>query len=96
MAAPELETIRTTIRENYLADEGAALQRLAAMSNLSEERRQAISGQAAELVRSVRASGGRYLMESFLAEYGLSTQEGVALMCLAEALLRVPDDETVD
>jgi RHH-type proline utilization regulon transcriptional repressor/proline dehydrogenase/delta 1-pyrroline-5-carboxylate dehydrogenase len=35
-------------------------------------------------------------MESFLAEYGLSTDEGVALMCLAEALLRVPDDETVD
>jgi RHH-type proline utilization regulon transcriptional repressor/proline dehydrogenase/delta 1-pyrroline-5-carboxylate dehydrogenase len=36
------------------------------------------------------------LMEVFLAEYGLSTEEGVALMCLAEALLRVPDAETVD
>jgi RHH-type proline utilization regulon transcriptional repressor/proline dehydrogenase/delta 1-pyrroline-5-carboxylate dehydrogenase len=35
-------------------------------------------------------------MEVFLAEYGLSTDEGVALMCLAEALLRVPDAETVD
>jgi RHH-type proline utilization regulon transcriptional repressor/proline dehydrogenase/delta 1-pyrroline-5-carboxylate dehydrogenase len=35
-------------------------------------------------------------MEVFLAEYGLSTEEGVALMCLAEALLRVPDAETVD
>ena len=32
----------------------------------------------------------------FLAEYGLSTDEGVALMCLAEALLRVPDAETID
>ena len=35
-------------------------------------------------------------MELMLAEYGLSTDEGVALMCLAEALLRVPDTETVD
>jgi RHH-type proline utilization regulon transcriptional repressor/proline dehydrogenase/delta 1-pyrroline-5-carboxylate dehydrogenase len=35
-------------------------------------------------------------MEVFLAEYGLSTEEGVALMCLAEALLRVPDADTVD
>ena len=35
-------------------------------------------------------------MEAFLAEYGLSTDEGVGLMCLAEALLRVPDAETID
>ena len=35
-------------------------------------------------------------MEVFLAEYGLSTEEGIALMCLAEALLRVPDAETID
>ena len=35
-------------------------------------------------------------MEVFLAEYGLSTDEGIALMCLAEALLRVPDAETMD
>ncbi|WP_394699173.1 hypothetical protein [uncultured Cohaesibacter sp.] len=36
------------------------------------------------------------MMENFLAEYGLSTREGVALMCLAEALLRVPDADTID
>ena len=35
-------------------------------------------------------------MEAFLAEYGLSSDEGVGLMCLAEALLRVPDAETID
>ena len=35
-------------------------------------------------------------MEVFLSAYGLSTKEGVALMCLAEALLRVPDTETMD
>lgn len=96
MAVSKIGKIRTAIRENNLADEGAALGRLAKLADLLAEQRQAISAQAADLVRSVRSSGGRYLMESFLAEYGLSTQEGVALMCLAEALLRVPDDETVD
>ena len=35
-------------------------------------------------------------MEDFLAEYSLSTDEGVALMCLSEALLRVPDAPTID
>jgi RHH-type proline utilization regulon transcriptional repressor/proline dehydrogenase/delta 1-pyrroline-5-carboxylate dehydrogenase len=44
----------------------------------------------------MRADTRPGLMEVFLAEYGLSTEEGVALMCLAEALLRVPDAETVD
>src|SRR5690606_9661124 len=48
------------------------------------------------LVRQVRASSSRHFMEEFLSEYGLSTTEGVALMCLAEALLRVPDTATVD
>ena len=50
----------------------------------------------ADLVRRIRASAKPGLMEVFLAEYGLSTDEGIALMCLAEALLRVPDAETMD
>jgi len=96
MTAPDLNAIRTTIRENNLVDEAMALQRLRDIADLTDERRKRISAHGAELIRAVRASGGRYLMESFLAEYGLSTQEGVALMCLAEALLRVPDEETMD
>ena len=58
--------------------------------------RAAICDRAAELVRGVRGATEPGLMESFLAEYGLSTREGVALMCLAEALLRVPDAGTID
>ncbi len=58
--------------------------------------RQKIHRDAAELVRQVRASGQHSLMERFLTEYGLSTTEGVGLMCLAEALLRVPDADTID
>ena len=72
------------------------MQRLIALADLSSEDRGRISANAADLVRAVRASSDMHMMEAFLSEYGLSTQEGVALMCLAEALLRVPDAETMD
>ncbi len=56
----------------------------------------AISSRAETLVADLRREGRPGLMEVFLEEYGLSTDEGVALMCLAEALLRVPDADTID
>ena len=50
-----------------------------------------------ELVEIARSRGRKKgMMESFLEEFGLSNSEGLALMCLAEALLRVPDAETRD
>ena len=61
-----------------------------------DDLRTRISKNAAALVRDIRQEDRPSLMESFLAEYGLSTDEGVALMCLAEALLRVPDATTMD
>jgi len=91
-----LASIRNEIRANYLPDEGKALDRLVATAALGNAERAAISKRAADLVRSVRASSDPRLMEVFLSAYGLSTKEGVALMCLAEALLRVPDTETMD
>ncbi len=93
---PALDTIRRQIRANYLPDEGGAVARLAVATELSAEDRQSISKRAAGLVRAVRGSSDPRLMEVFLSSYGLSTREGVALMCLAEALLRVPDTETMD
>jgi RHH-type proline utilization regulon transcriptional repressor/proline dehydrogenase/delta 1-pyrroline-5-carboxylate dehydrogenase len=52
---------------------------------------------ALELAKRVRATPPPPLSaESFLRHYGLSTREGVALMCVAEALLRIPDPETAD
>ncbi len=48
------------------------------------------------LVEKVRAGLSTGMLESFLSEYSLSTTEGIALMCLAEALLRVPDTATAD
>src|SRR5690606_17638440 len=91
-----LDHIRHCIRDNYLADEAEVLARLVAQANLTAEERAAISRRGAELVRAVRNQTKPELMEVFLAEYGLSTREGVALMCLAEALLRVPDADTID
>jgi len=76
--------------------EAAVVAQLVAQSGLDDAARQAIVKRAADLVRAIRSAAKPGLMEVFLAEYGLSTDEGVALMCLAEALLRVPDASTVD
>ncbi|MDT8345061.1 MAG: bifunctional proline dehydrogenase/L-glutamate gamma-semialdehyde dehydrogenase PutA, partial [Thermohalobaculum sp.] len=92
----DLDAIRSAMRADILPDEGAVVRRLIATAALAAQDRAAISAEAAGLVRQVRAASDPGLMQSFLAEYGLSTREGVALMCLAEALLRVPDAETID
>lgn len=96
MAKLTLEGIRNSIRKNYLPDEKKTVERLISQADLSLDVRRNISAKAANLVRSVRGAGNPQLMEAFLSEYGLSTGEGVALMCLAEALLRVPDADTMD
>ncbi|MBL4876605.1 MAG: bifunctional proline dehydrogenase/L-glutamate gamma-semialdehyde dehydrogenase PutA [Cohaesibacteraceae bacterium] len=92
----KLDEIRETIREFYLANETENVKSLVTGASLDKETRDRISHNAVTLINRVRTSTSPGMMESFLAEYGLSTQEGVALMCLAEALLRVPDAETID
>lgn len=87
---------RQIIRDQYYADEAALVKSLITSASLDKSARQKISDSAAALVDAVRTRSDPSMMESFLAEFGLSTGEGVALMCLAEALLRVPDSETVD
>ncbi|MBN9887747.1 bifunctional proline dehydrogenase/L-glutamate gamma-semialdehyde dehydrogenase PutA [Salipiger abyssi] len=88
--------LREQIDLNTYADEAATVARLREQAALSTGDRAAIGNRAAGLVRDIRGSSRPGLMEVFLAEYGLSTDEGIALMCLAEALLRVPDAETID
>ncbi|MEL6452341.1 MAG: bifunctional proline dehydrogenase/L-glutamate gamma-semialdehyde dehydrogenase PutA [Pseudomonadota bacterium] len=78
------------------ADPDTTLTGLIETAALGREDRAQISAQAAQLVTAIRTHAAPGLMETFLAEYGLSTDEGVALMCLAEALLRVPDAGTID
>jgi len=84
------------MRATTLADEHTLIETLAAATGLDDTDRSRIADTAAGFVRAVRGSGQVGIMERFLAEYGLSTKEGVALMCLAEAMLRVPDTTTVD
>ena len=84
------------IDAHTLAPEAPLLAALTATAALSPADRAAIAAHAADLVRQIRAASHPGLMEVFLAEYGLSTDEGIALMCLAEALLRVPDEDTMD
>ncbi len=82
--------------QSTYAPEAAVLAQMTDAASLSPGNRHAIVRRAAEIVRDIRSRGTPGLMEVFLAEYGLSTDEGIALMCLAEALLRVPDARTID
>src|SRR5262244_3484713 len=75
-------------------DMAAAILQAAPLPPETEAR---IDARAAALVRAIRTHAGRLGgVEDFLHEYALSTKEGLALMVLAEALLRVPDNATAD
>ncbi len=70
---------------------------LLAEAGLGQAREAAIDARATSLIDAIRASGGGLGgVEDVLREYSLSTREGLALMVLAEALLRVPDAATAD
>jgi RHH-type proline utilization regulon transcriptional repressor/proline dehydrogenase/delta 1-pyrroline-5-carboxylate dehydrogenase len=84
------------VRANFGASEAEVLRGLVERISLSEQGRETAAAAGARYVERVRAETSPTMMEAFLAEYGLSTAEGVGLMCLAEALLRVPDAETID
>ena len=88
---------RAAIGEALLAEEGALVEALIAKARFGAEDRRNIETLALSLVKAAREgraeSGG---VDSFLHEYGLSSEEGVLLLCLAEALLRIPDAPTAD
>ena len=92
----ELLVLRDAVRAHHRADETAVLEYLTSHYAPSPELRARIRARAVRVVEDVRAASGPTLMESFLGQYGLSSDEGLALMTLAEALLRVPDAETID
>lgn len=91
-----LEQARAIMADWHVADEEQVLAALTEQCPIAQDVRERSVHEAAHLVRSIRADGKATMMEVLLAEYGLSTSEGVALMCLAEALLRVPDSDTID
>ena len=78
--------------EYYLKDENLCLKSLITQLGLSKSERNSIGQRAQTIVTDMRATKSRLpLIDVFLQEYGLSTEEGVTLMRLSEALIRTPD-----
>ncbi|MCH8497484.1 MAG: bifunctional proline dehydrogenase/L-glutamate gamma-semialdehyde dehydrogenase PutA [Marinobacter sp.] len=83
--------------ENYAVDEAAYLQTLMPVAKGSERWQTQVRQTATELIRKVREQDDAvHMIDALLQEYSLDTQEGIQLMCLAEALMRIPDKRTAD
>ena len=89
--------MRESVRLQKHIDEELAVQQLLDRPPYDPALGAVIEDRAVELVQAARRSEiSKPLLDTFLTEYGLSSSEGVALMCLAESLLRVPDRDTAD
>ena len=90
-------SIRQTIRDNYRANENDILAKLLPIAEISVDAKSRAWEHARQLVVNIRKDQvGKGGVDALLNEFSLSTDEGVVLMCLAEALLRVPDKLTAD
>ena len=96
IARPQ-SALRDAITAAYREDEVSCVQRLLAQARLTPEQAAAAQALARRLVTEVRAERtGASGVDALMQEFSLSSQEGIALMCLAEALLRIPDRATAD
>ncbi|HDR1501145.1 TPA: bifunctional proline dehydrogenase/L-glutamate gamma-semialdehyde dehydrogenase PutA [Pasteurella multocida] len=94
---PKLTSLREPLSQHYRIDETTLVQKLLSDAEIPSDLQTKIQQLARKLVENVRnarqnASG----VDALMHEFSLSSQEGVALMCLAEALLRIPDKATAD
>ncbi|WP_059017896.1 bifunctional proline dehydrogenase/L-glutamate gamma-semialdehyde dehydrogenase PutA [Vibrio coralliirubri] len=81
----------------YMVDETQWLEQLLPLATPSESEKQQISEKTTSLIEAIRADKASIQMiDALLLEYSLDTQEGILLMCLAEALMRIPDSATAD
>ena len=87
---------RDEIAAHHLSDETRLVGGLVERAVFTDEERRRASDLARSLVEAARTAGAHHGVDAFMREYGLSSEEGVILMCLAEALLRIPDAETAD
>lgn len=89
--------VAAAVNRDWLADEAAVVRELLPLARLDEPGRAAVEREAIALVEAVRAARrGAAGIEAFLQQYDLGSREGVILMCIAEALLRIPDADTAD
>src|SRR6202163_3961726 len=95
--ALDLDALRRAVRERGEWPEDRAVTGLLHALELTGGARHRAVATAVALVDGARARRDeRPFVDAFLQEFGLSNQEGIALMCIAEALLRIPDDATAD
>ena len=99
--APELPPpppgTRAAITAGWIRDEAAHVRELLQQARLPATDRDAAQAVAADLVRRVRSRArDQGVVEAFMRQYDLGSEEGVLLMCVAEALLRIPDQGTAD
>ena len=93
----DLPCLRKRVRLAAHGSEKSAVSRALDALDLSSDRRRRIQDHAVALIESCRnRRDEQSLLDAFLREFGLSNTEGVALMCLAEAALRIPDSKTLD
>ncbi|MBB3344843.1 bifunctional proline dehydrogenase/L-glutamate gamma-semialdehyde dehydrogenase PutA [Luteimonas sp. RC10] len=96
-AAAPLPPLRAAITDAWTRDETLHVRELLAQARQPDADRAAIQATAADLVRRVRLRAqDRGAIEAFMQQYDLGSEEGVLLMCVAEALLRIPDQDTAD
>ncbi|WP_086981251.1 bifunctional proline dehydrogenase/L-glutamate gamma-semialdehyde dehydrogenase PutA [Vibrio aphrogenes] len=92
-----LETLWSHISPLYMVDESTWLKQLLPLAMPSEQEKLAIENQTTDLIKAIRADKKSVQMiDALLLEYSLDTHEGILLMCLAEALMRIPDAATAD
>ena len=93
----QVSAARARITAAWLRDETEAVNDLLDQADLPPDEREQVVDRAAALVTRVRGRAqDQTVVESFMRQYDLSSEEGVLLMCVAEALLRIPDKTTAD
>ncbi|MGF1801451.1 bifunctional proline dehydrogenase/L-glutamate gamma-semialdehyde dehydrogenase PutA [Vibrio gigantis] len=92
-----LDDLWSLISPLYMVDETQWLEQLLPLATPSESEKQQITEKTTSLIEAIRADKTSIQMiDALLLEYSLDTQEGILLMCLAEALMRIPDSATAD
>ena len=96
LATDATASARADIRKLHRAPEPEVLAPLLRDAGLDRDARARVEGRALGMLADLRAAQGSGWVNQFLQEYRLNTSEGIALLSLAEAFLRVPDPETAD
>lgn len=92
--AEKAPSLRAQIQKHYLCDEQDYVQEL--LDTFPETQDEVFTQSVTDLVEVIRQHNSHSILHQLLQEYDLSTDEGITLMCLAEALIRVPDRATAN